>query len=512
MLREILARFGVQVDSRRLQGFGQAITAARNAIGALAVVVIGRRLIQGIARFISEMAELGDETAKTARTLGVTGAELQEFRFAAERSGVTSGQLTTGLRRLQRNIVDAGEGSLTAVRAFRDLGVEFSDSEGRAREIFDILPELADAFGGLETDTQRSARAQQLFGRAGAQLLPFFAEGAEGIEALRQRFRELGGGMSEEFLQAAEAAQDALADFEVASVGVRTQIAAELLPTITAVISTVSEMVGRFRQLTDGTNVLRGIFLAFGVVAAAAFVALLPAIFVLASAMVPIALLVGAIVLAIDSLLTFMEGGDSVIGRFLDAAFGEGTGAEVANTIREAWESFVDFFQEDVLPLIEDFIGFLAEEVPPAMTAVAQFIGDVARAVGDFFTDVGQFISDLIDDAGRLIDEFVQRIQAAFGTTSPFADLLSSVGGFFGIETGDPTPGAEATAGRVSAAVVRRQGGTQITQQTTNQITIENAGEGPTPEFERRVRRAISDANDTQLRKTSRALTQVVGT
>lgn len=508
MLREILARFGVQVDSRRLQGFGQAITSARNALAGLAIVIVARRLIQGLASFITEMAQLGDEAAKTARQLGISGDQLLAWRFAAERAGVPAEALTNGLRRLQRNLVDAAEGSETARRAFRAIGVEVEDSEGNFREIEDILPEIADGFAGLETDTERSARAQQLFGRAGAQLLPFFEGGSEGLAEMQARFLELTGGGFGPFLESSEAAQDAMADFDLASFAVRATLATELLPILTGMVSTIAEMVGFFRRLTERTNILRNVFIALGIIAAPIFLSILIALSPVLIAMAAIALAIGIVVIAVDELLTFMEGGDTIIGRFLDEAFGEGTGAEVAKAIRLAWEGFVRFFQRNVLPLIIRLIRFLVREIPPAAAAAARFIGRVVRAIVAFVQNTISTVQGFITEAETFIMDFVSRVEAAINRVR---GVVGRVAGFFGIETGvagAPSSGAPAGAQGPTAGVVRRQGGAQVTQEQTNNITIENAGEGPTPEFQRRVRDAINEANNVMLRKTARALTQ----
>jgi hypothetical protein len=158
MLREVLARFGIEFDGAALQaGIGGLQNLAIAA--AAAAVALGVGLLVALRNLTVEMAEFGDEAAKTARQLGISGDELLRWRFAAERSGVGAQSLTNGLRRLQRNIVDAGEGVDTAVRAFSDLDVEFRDAEGGFREIEDILPEIADGFAALESASSTTRRA-----------------------------------------------------------------------------------------------------------------------------------------------------------------------------------------------------------------------------------------------------------------------------------------------------------------------------------------------------------------
>ena len=52
--------------------------------------------------------------------------------------------------------------------------------------------EVADGLKGLESDSEKAALAQQLLGRSGADLLPLFKEGSDGIANLQQQARDLG--------------------------------------------------------------------------------------------------------------------------------------------------------------------------------------------------------------------------------------------------------------------------------------------------------------------------------
>ena len=98
MLREVLARFGIQFDGAGLQA-GLAGMASLAAAAAAAAFVLGGILLGALRNLAIEMAELGDETAKTARSLGIGANELAawQFEFKAVRgevaiAGVESGE------------------------------------------------------------------------------------------------------------------------------------------------------------------------------------------------------------------------------------------------------------------------------------------------------------------------------------------------------------------------------------------------------------------------------------
>jgi len=561
VLREVLARFGIDVDSAQIltgiSSLGNLAVAALKAARA-----IGTALFQALQSLTVEMAEFGDETAKTARQLGVGADQLLGWRFAAERSGVDANQLTTGLRRLQRNIVDAGEGVDTAVRAFRDLGVEFRDSEGGFREIEDILPDLADGFANLESDTQRSARAQQIFGRAGAQLLPFLEGGSEGIRELQRRFEELGGNLGADFFENAEAAQDAMADFELASTAARASLATELLPILTTVVTTIYNFIGGVNRLLDRTNFLRNavrvLGIALGIVAGVIGIVVAPAILSVLTLMAPIILAVGILAIAIDELITLFSGGDSVIGRFLDAMFGAGTAASIAEAVQRAWTSFVAWLRTNGIPAIQRFGRWLVglwPQVRPVLAAIGSgilFLGRFFVILGGQIVRAARTLIAWITLPGRILAAFVpvrailgaissvirrigeaatrlgdrlrpvaqamgQALRSAGEAARPLIDTLErglrlagQVGRALSVSPlGIDVIGAfEQASQPVAVAPGARGGDTNVEQR--NEISI-NGTDLSADEIQERVTNAIRDANQRALRVAERALTTVAG-
>ena len=46
------------------------------------------------------------------------------------------------------------------------------DSTGKLKDMDTLIPELADAFAGMENGVRKSALAQEIFGRTGVELIP----------------------------------------------------------------------------------------------------------------------------------------------------------------------------------------------------------------------------------------------------------------------------------------------------------------------------------------------------
>jgi cob(I)alamin adenosyltransferase len=317
---------GLKRAERRLKAFGARI---RNV--GLKVAAVGAAMLAPIVAATRTFASMGDDIAKMARRTGFAVEALSELRFAASQTGTDMKALESSLRRMQRSIYDAGRGLSTATDALQDLGLRFEDLDGLTPEQQFRL--LADRIGALDDPTTRAAIAMSLFGRSGTALLPMFAQGAAGIEALQAKARELGLTMSAEDAAAAEQLTDALdALWKSVKMGVF-RIGAALAPTfqtlaevITGAIAKASDWIDQNRPL-----VAMGLQVAAAVVAAgAALIALGVAVQVAAFALGGLVTLASAAGTAIGVITTVLGALLSPIG--LVAAAVVGLGITIANT------------------------------------------------------------------------------------------------------------------------------------------------------------------------------------
>ena len=209
---------------------------------AVAMVAIGAAITAAIGKSVKDFAKLGDEIQKMSLRTGFSTEALSELKFAAEISGASIESLEKAVKRMSSALVDADNGLLETKRAFDELGLSATKLlQLNAEEAFFAI---TGALGGVESALVRAALAQDIFGRAGTQLLPLIAQGAEGIEALRQKARDLGISFSQDAANAAADFNDALTELNAAIEGIKITIGTELAPVLT-------DMIGKF---TEGTQ------------------------------------------------------------------------------------------------------------------------------------------------------------------------------------------------------------------------------------------------------------------
>jgi hypothetical protein len=319
-------------------GLVQALGQMKGAFAAIGAVIVARQIVGVLADFVQETIELGDALTDASARLGVGVSALQEWHFIAERSGISAEQMDGAIGRLNRTVGQAVRGGGSAAQQFRRLGVSLRDANGNVRATDAVFGDAITAMAGLESQQERAAVAQQLFGRTGQQLLPIISEGAEGVAALRERFHELGGGLADEVVANAAEADDAMVDFRLALQSLKGVLVANLLPAVTRIVTAVADVVGWFVELARTSSVVETALGLLVAIAAAVVVALIPAI-------LPTLLFVaalGLLFLAVEDVVTAFRGGDSVFGRLIERIF-EALG--VSLTFQGALESVGLSFQ-----------------------------------------------------------------------------------------------------------------------------------------------------------------------
>ena len=168
-----------------------------------------------------------DALAKSAKNAGLSADAYQELSEVFRIGGSSAETLTKANQKLMKGIRDLGLGLSTQVDAFDELGLTY-------QELRDLSPEkqfllVRDSLSQLTNETDKSAIAQQLFGKAGKEMADILMLTNEEIEAQGDRLRDLGGIIDQELLPIAEKITD---EFTTASTVIKSQFTTALLEAI----------------------------------------------------------------------------------------------------------------------------------------------------------------------------------------------------------------------------------------------------------------------------------------
>lgn len=189
---------GMSDARKELAQFGDDILSVGRKM-AVAGGVLATALAGALVRFANYGSQLDDIAQRT----GIAASTLAELGYAADLSGANIEAVEGAVRRMQKVIVDAANGSQSAAGAITALGLSVDDLAKLSPD--QQFQAIADRIGEIPDATQRAAAAMRIFGKQGTTLLPMIRD----LSQLRNEARELGLVPTDESVKAAAEMGDA---------------------------------------------------------------------------------------------------------------------------------------------------------------------------------------------------------------------------------------------------------------------------------------------------------------
>lgn len=278
---------------KTLSMWGAGVAAAGTALGYM----------------VTKVVEHGAEIKRNASAARMSTDQYQELTFAAGQFNIEAGTLIESMAGLNEKAYQARHGNMQLARAFRRLGIVTRQSNGQYLSMEEMLPQIADGFKGLTSETKKVAYANMLFGGAGRKMLPMLEKGSEAIKEQRELFKEMGGGYSKEALDRMEQTSAELKIFKTRLADVVARVFLKFQPAISKVVDWISSLPGKFKALTRGVDLTRFALIALTPVVIALGVAFFASIGWVGALFIAIAAAVVAVVLVVEDLVVAFKGG-----------------------------------------------------------------------------------------------------------------------------------------------------------------------------------------------------------
>lgn len=247
-----IAKLSIDLEARltKLESdLKQATSLAEKASGQIKTAFSGLTLMfTGLAGALSAGALKGafdkyvDGAAsmqKLAVVTGTTTESISALVSVARLSSTEVGQVEAGMVRLAAALSKAGEESKGAGKAFALL--ELDPEKLRKMGTAEALQAVAKAFSEVEEGSSKTALAVAIFGKAGAELLPYLADLAANGQLVAKITTEQG--------QAAKEYEQSLRKLEAAKSAVSKTISAELVPAATVFVKTLADLVSKSNEV-----------------------------------------------------------------------------------------------------------------------------------------------------------------------------------------------------------------------------------------------------------------------
>jgi hypothetical protein len=202
-------------------------------VAATASAAAATGLTVALSVVYKEQSALIDQTAKFADRIGVSTEALSQLRYAAELSGLGAKDLDMAMQRMTRRIAEAAAGSGEAAPALKQLGID-------AQKLGQMTPDqqlhvLADAFKGVESQSERVRLAFKLFDSGGVAMINMLGNGSKSLKAMTDEADELGLTLTRVNAAKVEMANDAMTRVAATTKAFKQELTTQLAPVVASI-------------------------------------------------------------------------------------------------------------------------------------------------------------------------------------------------------------------------------------------------------------------------------------
>lgn len=434
--------------SDSFKGAAPAIELVRSKLGLLAATF---GLVAGGAQTFSNYVDKSESLARLSTQLGVSVRELDAFGKAAEAAG----------------------GSAESI--FASMKAYYQQSGRPAEEVFQLASKVEGMSRGA---AQRFLQAQGV----ALDAIPIFLQGQKALDALMAKYRKTA--FTAQDSRNARAFKVAWMDFKIAAQDVGNVFVRLVLPGVTKVLDGLSGLVGIIRENSrafallavgfglvfglKNLNAIKNAILAVRTFGVAVNMAALPVTAIAAG--------VAALVLAIDDLIGFAQGADSLLERMLKTM---GAGAADIEELRESLKTLGEGFTwlwDKVKPLLGGALTLVFKAVSVVIVGLVAAINGlvigfntlwqtakkVGKGIASVFTAIPDAIIEALKTAWQTLtgwfDDAADLIKKKIG--EPIRGLFGGIGkflGFSGDKADDEEKKNQPTSTREREIVVVKQ-------------------------------------------------------
>lgn len=508
-------------DTTALKHGDHAIHEMHGKLDKLGGLLTGGLVALGLHHFVEGLIEAGTEASRMSKRLGIGIEELEQLSFIADQSGVSSESLGTGLKFLSKNLYEAAQNGGELAGVFAHLGVATKNADGTTKSADQALIDIAGSFETITDPAEKVNQAIKIFGRSGTEMIPILNRGRAGIEQLREKFHELGGGFGEDGVNASKKAALAIKDFDFVLLGLKGRLATQVLPVLTQFLGLATKVIVAFINLSKNTEIFKAAMITAGIVAAVVLGGL-EAGFILPK--LALLLLIGVV----DDLIVLFEGGHSVIGEFIDDMFGVGASVQFVEALRVVWQGLnedIKFVTDQIkwllgnLNQVKEFFGLVGKNIQQSVVGAGV---DMAAALSE--QDLGKRAAlnvELSKKAGidpnrhgaegfgSVVAGKTPENRGGIGLASNFTAFAGEHRNSLGPGVMQPDTGLPAYLRRPPevTAVAAGAGGKTVNAPVTVNIPIQTTGDPK--QIQTIARRTAHDVVDGHLRSANAAATEV---
>jgi hypothetical protein len=226
---------------------GATLAGAAAKIGSMAIDAAFSVALKTVQSFGAAL-DMGGRLNDLADRTGIAVDKVLLLERAFQNAGVGADALGPIINKMQKAIVDAGDGTSKAAFAFADLGLSLSQLKGLSPE--DQLKTIGKAIAGIPDPAQRAATAMEIFGKSGGALNQVFANFDDEIETAKLQLGSL-----PDIMKAGSSQFDRISDNLVVVGGKFIEFAAGLIDKVKPALDAVTTALSMFDAAKAGQEI-----------------------------------------------------------------------------------------------------------------------------------------------------------------------------------------------------------------------------------------------------------------
>lgn len=228
-LRDAEFRSGLNRAKSGMKEFATAVSSVAGGLG----VLLPAASIAAMVSFAKSSIDAADKLNDLRQITGLSVPTLNGLSFAAKQSGTDLGALAKGVGQFAKFVDAAKNPTSDQARLMAELGISAKTPEAALLQIADIFKSMPD---GLE----KTNLAMELFGKAGASMIPLLNGGSAALREMMETGQALNP-VTQEMAAAADALNDNLDKLKASAQGMGTNLAKEILPGLQQVTAAMAE-------------------------------------------------------------------------------------------------------------------------------------------------------------------------------------------------------------------------------------------------------------------------------
>lgn len=226
-------------DDFAASGKSALLGLASNAVPAIAAVTSVGAAISTLNKSINELAFLDDFSQKTGIAVN-TASRLQKVAIQFSQD---FGVVEQAVIKLSRNMGGFDDEGNAATAALDRLGISSRTAAGALRDPGDVVIEVAKKLQTYQDDAAKARIATELFGKSGADLIPYLNDVAGNVDKF--------SGVSKEAVERASRFQDELGGLKVQTDELFQSLAIGILPALTGTVTLLNEVASAGKSVDD---------------------------------------------------------------------------------------------------------------------------------------------------------------------------------------------------------------------------------------------------------------------